>query len=265
MVSPNHSQTTLRVEYNGPLLADGSMDVQQLAPAMLAIGDLLETANLIVNGNNTSLHLKASATSTGSFEIAFNVVQSIESANVTAGSFGDLFGTAADIVTLILGGKGLFALMKWLRGRIPQITQVDSDQYDVSVDGETRRVTVDIVNLHSDPRIRISSENMIRPLKTHGIENISFEGNGQDLQQINEAEAVYFDASSFQEPLQDNIREVTFSIVSLSFRENNVWRVSDGQTTYSVRMRDSDFWKRVDDGRVSFSNGDLLKCNFRTK
>ena len=175
-----------------------------------------------------------------------------------------LFGTAADIVTLILGGKGLFALMKWLRGRIPQITQVDSDQYDVSVDGETRRVTVDIVNLHSDPRIRISSENMIRPLKTHGIENISFEGNGQDLQQINEAEAVYFDASSFQEPLQDNIREVTFSIVSLSFRENNVWRVSDGQTTYSVRMRDSDFWKRVDDGRVSFSNGDLLKCNFRT-
>ena len=86
MVSPNHSQTTLRVEYNGPLLADGSMDVQQLAPAMLAIGDLLETANLIVNGNNTSLHLKASATSTGSFEIAFNVVQSIESANVTAGS-----------------------------------------------------------------------------------------------------------------------------------------------------------------------------------
>lgn len=265
MVSLNHNQTTLHVAYVGPLLAGGTMDVKQLAPAMLAMGDLLETANLIVNGNGTSLRLEASATSTGSFEITFNVIQSIQAANVAAGSFGELFGSAADIVTLILGGKGLFALLKWLRDRVPQITQVDSDQYDVTVDGETRRVTVDVVNLHSDPKVRISSENIVRPLRTQGIENISFEGNGQSIQQINEDEAEYFNTSLSQEQLQDSIREMTFSIVSLSFRENNVWKVSDGQTTYGVRMRDTDFWKRVDDGQVSFSNGDLLKCNFRTK
>lgn len=38
-----------QVRYSGPLLADHTMDVRDLAPAMLALGDLIREANNEIN------------------------------------------------------------------------------------------------------------------------------------------------------------------------------------------------------------------------
>ena len=186
-----------------------------------------------------------------------------------ASSFGDLISPAADMITLVLGARGLFGLIKWLKGRkgrIPQFTPTDSNEFDVTVGNETRTVSFEIHNLYNNPNISVKAKTVIHPLKTNGITDVSFrDERGQTIQQVNEDDADSFNAISFQEPIQDNIREMTFSIVALSFKVNNIWRLSDGQNTYSVRIRDPNFWRMVENSQASFRNGDLLKCNFRTR
>ena len=49
MVTANSNQATLDVVYDGPALSDGSMEVRDLAHAMLGIGELFEAANQILN------------------------------------------------------------------------------------------------------------------------------------------------------------------------------------------------------------------------
>ena len=150
-------------------------------------------------------------------------------------------------------------------GSYPSFHTSGSSQYEVSAGNETRRVSVDISNLYYDPRIRITAESIVSPLRTNGIDRISFRENDQTIQEINEEQAESFKVTSSQEQLGDNITEMTFTIVGLSFRENNVWRLSDGTNIYSVRMRDEVFWGRIDNGLATFSKGDLLTCNFRTR
>ena len=55
--------------FDGPALADGSMNVRDLAPAMMAVGSFFEAANRITNGERTSVSVNVRATSAGSFQV----------------------------------------------------------------------------------------------------------------------------------------------------------------------------------------------------
>src|SRR5688572_13132490 len=66
------------VAYDGPALADGSMDVRDLAPALLALGELLQSANRVLNEDKATLAVKVQADfKTGSFDIGIGLFQSI--------------------------------------------------------------------------------------------------------------------------------------------------------------------------------------------
>ena len=56
-----------------------------------------------------------------------------------------------------------------------------------------------------------------------------------------------------------------FSIVSLSFKAGNKWRLNDGRTTLNVNVADNDFIRRVESSDVAFSKGDILICDVRVE
>ena len=56
-----------------------------------------------------------------------------------------------------------------------------------------------------------------------------------------------------------------FSIVSLSFKQGNKWRLNDGRTTLNVTVVDDEFLRRVDHSEVAFSKGDILICDVRVE
>ena len=57
------------LSYEGTALADHSLSVRDLAPAVVAIGGLFDRANYLVNGDRSTIDLKITATRPGSFEI----------------------------------------------------------------------------------------------------------------------------------------------------------------------------------------------------
>ena len=73
-----------------------------------------------------------------------------------------------------------------------------------------------------------------------------------------------FDVPEYQNLILDEVGRYAFSIVKLAFKEDNKWRLNDGQNTFSVLMKDAAFQHRVDNNDVAFSKGDVLVCDLRT-
>ena len=64
---------TFSIAYDGPALFDGTMDVRDLAPALLSMHQLLDGACTALYGDNQKIRVSVSATGQGSFEVFLNV------------------------------------------------------------------------------------------------------------------------------------------------------------------------------------------------
>jgi hypothetical protein len=72
------NEVSAQIAYDGEALRAGSMDVRELAPALLAIGDLLQQANRVLNDDKASLAVKVRSDFTrGSFELSFEMIQAL--------------------------------------------------------------------------------------------------------------------------------------------------------------------------------------------
>jgi hypothetical protein len=70
-----HLQTTIR--YDGPALVDHEMDVQDLAPALLALAEIAKIANQKFNGDRASIKVLVNAdTEQKCFQLDLSLVQS---------------------------------------------------------------------------------------------------------------------------------------------------------------------------------------------
>lgn len=54
----DETQVQLDVSFDGPALRDGSMNVRDLAPSMLGLGALFESANRALNGESATVNVK---------------------------------------------------------------------------------------------------------------------------------------------------------------------------------------------------------------
>ncbi len=80
-------------------------------------------------------------------------------------------------------------------------------------------------------------------------------------------EVSYFAKPELDEP-SDRLDEYEhpqhFSIASLSFKEGNKWRLSDGENVYNVQIKDEKFLERVNSNLETFAKDDILKVRLKT-
>lgn len=263
------SRTHFHLTYDGPALATHEMSARDLAPALIAVSDLLEQANLTLNGERARVAVTVKASfRTGCFGIDFGVAQDV-------GRFLRMFTGeeavgAVNLLTILgftgAAGVSLLGLLKRLRGRpIQEIQPLKNGNFRVIVESDSVDVEEAVINLLRNYQLRRALEDVVKPLQRDGIETVAVqESLDAEPLVISKPEAAWFAAPPPQdELLEENESILLLQLVSISFKEDNKWRFSDGSTTFYAAMLDDRFQRRVDADEVRFAKNDILKVRLR--
>lgn len=267
------SSTRFSVKYDGPALATHEMDVRELAPALLALGDMLKAANHTLFGEQAEIQVNVKGTfKGGSFGIDLTAVQTIYS-QLTSLLAGQGPTAGANLLALLQGlgfiggaGYGLIGLVKRLRGRKPiRIEHQDNRVYLTVVEETvTERIEVDLATgkLWQDKTVRKSLQQVVRPLMQDGIDVFAAGRSGEVETVITREELPWFSYDDAALELNSTIIEQVCLIESVTFKDDNKWKLNNGQTFYAF-MEDESFLAAVSDGSIRFGKGDRLKIRLK--
>ncbi|MHB1883001.1 MAG: hypothetical protein ACYCPA_12540 [Acidithiobacillus sp.] len=245
------------------------MDVRALAPALLAFGDLCEETGKVLYGDaaTTRVEVKASFRS-GSFGIDLSVAPQFMQ-QIMGWLHGDAATSIANGIA-ILGavgstGGGLIAVLRWLKNRrIKRIEATPDGRRILTEDGDALVVEERVILLLQSRTVRTHLQRMIEPIEDEGIDSVAFGTDDRIDVVITRSEASYFHVPPPEDSLiSEEVRTIPFSIVSLSFREENKWRLFDGQSTVYVIIGDTEFLDRVNKNLERFAKGDILIAETR--
>lgn len=193
-----HVKTTIR--YDGPALAGHEMDVQDLAPALLALADIIQIANRKFNGELASIKVLVNAdVEQKCFQIDLSLVQSLLDQAATFLGQKDV-KTAEEIAAFIgivaNGGVGLFKFLKWMSGRDLKggVTFTKGDQTGttiVNIIGSGNSITIPngTAALATDQEVMKRVRSVLRPLQNEGYSDLTFVDGEREITKIEKGEA----------------------------------------------------------------------------
>lgn len=280
-----------RIAYTGPALDDGSMEVRNLAPALMAFAELVDAANKAIGGEKKiEVKLNQDSFRRGSFDITLLLETSVlEQVKLFTGmaeesGLADLmevlgWGTTAKEIltgTAALFVPGIFGLIKLIKGRKFSKTQETEGGY-VRItlsDGTEIETTTKTFSVYRSVDCRKHIEEIINPLDQKGVEGFELRNANEPsskipILKIEKTEKNYFKAppaSTTEEELPETQEdEITVRIVSLSFNKGQKWKLNDGNNTFWATIKDDDFWSNVEKRAVSFADGDMLRIRYYIK
>ncbi|EMG9695738.1 MULTISPECIES: hypothetical protein [Acinetobacter] len=263
------------VVYDGKALEEHLMDVRDLAPAMMAISDLLTHANKEINGDKLEIQLNVKANfKTGCFGIEF--VEHLSWVNqikdLLVGPTATALANASGILGLVgfFGGAtvGVIQIYKKLKGNPPVKIEETVDHAKVFYT-ETEYLEVDkrALRLYRSKVIASDIEKMLEPLSKDGIDSfyVVKEMLDENVELfIDKKEVEYFKFQDIDDHLSESITETFLQIESISFKEKNKWRFNNGGSTINASITDEVFLQKIDSGLLRFGKGDLLKVKLKT-
>lgn len=264
--------TEFRVTYDGAALADHQMDPRELAPALLAMAELLERAAKAIYGDDAQLKVNVKGSfRTGSFHIDFlagvHWLKAVR--DMFAGENAAAVANGSAILGLLgfAGKAGLAQLLVWLRNR--PITRIElmtasapySPRARIFVGEDSFDVEKGAVDLLRDVGVRKAFDDVLAPLDRQGIDMFAIgQGTAINLTVDKALRALFASPVIEDQLLVDDTRTMIFSIVSLTFKDDNKWRLSDGSGTISATISDEHFRESVNNSLAAFSKGDVLVC-----
>lgn len=270
MLSPAH----FRLTYDGAALEHHEMDVRELAPALLAAGDMLEAATRALNGDRVKAQVNVRASfKTGSFGIDLNLVTDwlLKVRDIFASDTASAAANALEIVGALglvawKGKIGLLAVLKWLRGRRIDKVELTDKTARLIVEQDSLVIELTVLALLRDLAVREALDKLLSPLDQDGIDTFACGSDSGFEQVITKPERAWFYTPVLEDDLVlDDVRKMAFSIVALAFKEDNKWRLYDGAATIHAAIADTDFLTRVDQNVETFAKGDMLICMVRVR
>jgi hypothetical protein len=189
------------IRYDGPALIDHEMDVQDLAPALLALADIVQIANRKFNGEAAHIKVLVDANvEQKCFQISISLVQSFldQAATLlgskdytTAKEIGGIIGIAAS------SGVSLFKLYKWLADNKASAAGITinadsaSGTTTIAINGSGNTVIVgkQTAELAIDPEVTKRIKSVLRPLEREGYTDLAFLQGDDQLVHFDKAEA----------------------------------------------------------------------------
>ncbi len=261
MMSDTRSGLTAEfsISYEGDALAQHTMPVRDLAPALLALGQAFDRANELLNGDRASVSLEIRATQPGSFQVMLDLRQLLEQA--ASALSPDFLSDATDLKNLLLGGTGLIGVIKYFKGRKPKEVSRTGGFVTLELEKLRLEVPLSVFALHKDRHLRENIEAVIRPVTKPGVDRVVFRQRNEVTQTVEKSDAECFsqDGEGPATSSEIIIPRQRLRVVSPDF-EKGKWRLHDGDTTHHYEIADKDFVQEVEQGSRSFRRGDVLVC-----
>jgi hypothetical protein len=153
-----------------------------------------------------------------------------------------------------------------LKGRQPDsVEKLPGNMMRLKIGTESYDVPLELLRLYQDVATRNALQKLVEePLSKPGITSFAVKKDARTVASVSQEEAIYFAKPRLpDEILVEEVRRSAFSIISLTFKEENKWRLYDGNTQISAAIEDDDFLQRVETNQLSFSKGDILICDVR--
>lgn len=251
----------LRVTYGGPGVESGTMDVRELAPALLALSALFQQANRELHPTIPDVALKVEATSRGSFHIDLllqlpRVVEVLSNDTSTA---------LANLIAFVSLPSGVIAyLIK--RRKEPDAPSLVLENGEVEIkwaDGTTVRYRAEVMRLAESTNVRREIQAVVKPLESGECDEVvlSRPGATEPVRITVEDLPAFSATANDEEPIDSPLVLMTLTVVAPSF-DRKKWRVSDGGNSYWVTIADESFQQSIEAGE-SFAKGDYLRCMVR--
>lgn len=176
------------IRYDGPVLADHDMDVEELAPALLALASLIQTANHKFNGERASVRVVVNAdVEQQCFQIKIKLIQDL--LQMAKGFLDGDMATIKEIcewIGITAGGTTgtltLFKLILSLGKKQQDATIFRSKTGDDSTIVQIQHLTLNlpegtpkqIAEMIRDPIIVQKAKEVLKPASQPGYESISF-------------------------------------------------------------------------------------------
>jgi len=273
------TKARFEIAFEGDPFDDGEIDVRDLAPTLLAFGNIVQAANKALNGDRADARLKVAATDQGSFVAALTMdvgwltdmldaVSAHPQRVVAAEQLMDLLIKAGGIVSG--SAVGLFTAIKVLKGKRPEkveplgdgTTQITINQTTFVVDDRT-------VALLQDLPTREAVEDLgTKAARVDGLDSLRI---GVDSGDVDAVRLTRSDLQSLKVPPEPDEpdtdvthRDAWLKIVSVHFRDGYKWRFSDGgERPFTAEMEDADFQNKVQEGLTTLNANDAIRCRLR--
>ena len=258
--------------YDGEAVDEGSIDAKELAPALLALAEVIEEAQPLIPELDARISLRVrSDFERGSFEIHLELAKLYQQfrdlfSGQDASAFANLFQILG--IAGVVGLAGLFQLIKKSKGRkTSSVTIERSERVKITFEDDDEPVETErrTWQLFQNLRVRKAIEQVIAPLFHKGIDSFEIKHRGRQTLKVSEDEAKYFVAPTEHEGETVTEVDTRVSIVMASFQQGNKWRVSDGSRTIFVSLEDPAFVHGVQTGQEAFRKGDILNVRLQTR
>lgn len=271
-----------RIGFDGPSVENGEIDVADLAPSLLALGDLFEAANRALNKDHSEVKLKIRASEKGSFIALLSLdVSFIADMLDIVAAHPDRMTAANQLLDLIIKGGtiaggtlGFFKTLKWLNGGKPDSAAKNDDgTTSLTKGGTTIIVDQRTIILLEDLPTREATEKFVKTsFKPKGIQKVTLDEGDEADDEPNlvltkgDVGSALVPESSEEEVTETSVeREALLKIVSAQFEEGYLWRFTDGTNTFTASMEDEAFVMRLDNSEVVLSKNDTLRCAIEEK
>ena len=262
-----------RFFYDGPALQGHQMDVKVIAPALMAMGQMLEQANKLVNGPKFRVQARVDASFVaGSFGVDIAVVASdlwqqtkdLLTGNDSTAVLNLLAYLGVGVAGVATAKNGLLHLIKMLQGRrVDRVEIVNQDTVIVIVGDQRIEIDRPVLDLYRSYEVRQSLEGVMAPLAEEGIELFSTGIDGSTNLKVLKSEREWFNSPKPEDVTPETTSGTgLFRLVSLTFKDDNKWRFHDGTAEIYALVEDDRFTARVASGQEAFCSGDTLRVRY---
>jgi len=254
------------LKYDGDALSSHSMDLQDLAPALLGISELLGNVAKIIVGDDIKISVKIKGNpQEGSICCHLEIVQSILK------QFTDLFSSNeasafSNLMTVlqavgIVGGAGILGFfLKIKKNKEIANIELKGEQSIITFTDQStsiEHIHIGQIILNHDCMHQLNK--VIKPLEQDGVDTLVFSSNSDDTK-VSKDDIPYFKNATVKQILSVQEQTQWLSIESISFKDGNKSKFSDGTSSFYVEIGDDDFMKKINLGEVSFAKHDVLHC-----